>query len=307
MRMGRVEWLLLLLLATLWGSSFLFMKVAVQTLPVFTVALGRIGIAGVLLTGYVYLRRQRLPNSWREWGRLMLLGFVRAGLPITLFVWAGTRIDSNLSGILNSTTPLFTALVAHRFTRDERLNVSGIAGILLGMAGVVILIGPDVLLGLGSNALGQLAVLGATCSYGFSNVYGRQFKDMPVGVSTAGLLLGAALPLLPLALFLDQPWTLQPSLASVGSILVLAVFNTAFAFMVWFRLIHVAGATNTAQVTFVIPFVSILLGFLILDEQLGWNAALGLVFIILGLFVNRRPSLQLDPEPPQPVVSENRV
>lgn len=120
--MGRTEWLLFLLLAALWGSSFLFMKVAVQTMPVFTVVLGRIGIAAILLTIYIYVTGERLPADLHSWGRLILLGFLRAGLPITLFVWAGTQIDSNLSGILNSTTPLFSAIVAHYFTQDERMS-----------------------------------------------------------------------------------------------------------------------------------------------------------------------------------------
>lgn len=286
--MGRLEWLLLLLLALLWGSSFLFMKIAVQALPVFTVVLGRIGIAALLVSGFVYARRLRWPKTAKRWGQLILLGFLRAGLPISLFVWAGTQIDSNLSGILNSTTPLFTAIVAHALTQDEKLNGARITGILLGMAGVIMLIGISVLQGLGSNVLGQLAILGATCSYGFSNVYGRRFKDMPVAVSTAGLLFGATVIILPLALVFDQPWTLHFSLQPTLAVLVLAVVNTAIAFLVWLTLILRAGATHTAQVTFIIPFVSIVLGFLFLGEQIGWNALVGLGFILMGLAVSRR-------------------
>jgi drug/metabolite transporter (DMT)-like permease len=288
LKMGRLEWLLLLLLALLWGSSFLFMKIAVQALPVFTVVLGRIGIAALLVSGFVYARRLRWPKTAKRWGQLILLGFLRAGLPISLFVWAGTQIDSNLSGILNSTTPLFTAIVAHALTQDEKLNGARITGILLGMAGVIMLIGISVLQGLGSNVLGQLAILGATCSYGFSNVYGRRFKDMPVAVSTAGLLFGATVIILPLALVFDQPWTLHFSLQPTLAVLVLAVVNTAIAFLVWLTLILRAGATHTAQVTFIIPFVSIVLGFLFLGEQIGWNALVGLGFILMGLAVSRR-------------------
>lgn len=284
LKMGRAEWGLLLFLSLLWGSSFLFMKVAVATLPVFTVVLGRVGIAAILLVIYAYIQGHKLPTDLRAWGQLILLGFFRAALPISLFVWAGTQIDSNISGILNSTTPLFSAIIAHFFTTDEKLTVHRVAGIALGMVGVIVLMGVDALQSLGSNLLGQLAILGATFSYGIAGVYGRQFKAIPVSVASAGFLLGASLLVLPMAV-LEQAWTLSPSIASVGSVFALAIFNTAIAFVIWFMLIHRAGATNTAQATFIIPFMAILLGFVFLGEPLAWNAGLGLVFILLGLAV----------------------
>lgn len=284
-QMGVTEWLLLLLLSLLWGSSFLFMKVAVQELPVFTVVLGRIGIAAIFLMGLVYLRGLELPTTIRAWRQLMLLGILRAALPITLFVWAGTQIDSGVSGILNSTTPLFTAIVAHCLTQDEHLTRYRVAGILLGMMGVIFLIGPSALQGLGQNVLGQLAVLGATCAYGFAGVYGRRFSDTPVLVTTAGFLLASTLLILPITLILDQPWNLHYGFVPLASVLALAIFNTAIAFMVWLTLNLRAGANNTSQVTFLIPFMAILLGWVVLGEQIGWNAFIGLVFILLGLAV----------------------
>lgn len=283
--MGRAEWLLLLFLSCLWGSSFLFMKVAVQDLPVFTVSLGRIGIAALVLTIYIYARGLRLPTAPKIWGQLILLGFLRASLPITLFVWAGTQIDSGVSGILNSTTPLFTAVIAHLFTKDERLGQSRMFGVVCGMAGVIMLVGPQALLGLGNNVLGQLAVLGATCSYGFAGVYGRRFKKMPVAVTTAGMLLGATMLILPIALWLDKPWTVQPTAVSLAAVVALAVFNTAVAFMVWLTLVLRAGANNAAQVTFIIPLIALSLGFLILGEHVDWSALIGLCLILLGLAV----------------------
>lgn len=155
------------------------------------------------------------------------------------------------------------------------------------MAGVTFIIGPAALQGLGSNLWGQLAVLGATFSYGLAGVYGRQFGPLPVSVTTAGFLLGGALPILPLAIFLEQPWTLQPSWASLGSVLTLAIFNTAIAFLIWTTLIRRAGATATAQVTFVIPIISIILGYVVLNEQIAWTALIGLVFILFGLAVSQ--------------------
>ncbi len=299
LKMGRVEWSLLFLLASLWGSSFLFMKIAVQDIPVFTVVLGRIGIAAIALTIYVYFRGLRLPTSGKVWGHLILLGFLRASLPISMFVWAGTQIDSNISGILNSTTPLFTAVVAHFFTQDERLDRARMMGIVFGMVGVVILIGPEALQAMGSNVWGQLAILVATCSYGFAGVYGRRFKEMPVAVSTAGMLIGATLMILPIALWVDQPWTLRPTAVSLGAVFALALLNTAVAFMVWLTLIFRAGANNAAQVTFIIPVIAILLGFLILGETISWSLFVGLLFILLGLAVSqKRFSFLKKPQPP---------
>jgi drug/metabolite transporter (DMT)-like permease len=287
LKMGFGEWMLLLFLALLWGSSFLLMKVAVQELPVFTVVFGRIGIAALVMTIYVYLQGLSMPTSLKDWGQLFLLGFLRAGLPISLFVWAGTQIDSSISGILNSTTPLFTVLVAHFLTQDEKMTVGKFVAVLTGMIGVVFLIGPNALQGLGSNVLGQIAVLGATLSYGFAGVYGRRFKHMPVSVSTAGLLIGSTIMILPIALILDQPWLLRPSLVATGAVAALAIFNTGIAFMVWLTLVLKVGANNTAQVTFIIPVIALLLGFIILQETIGWNALVGLGFILLGLAISQ--------------------
>ena len=283
--MGYTDWMYLLLLALLWGSSFLLMRIAVQEMPVFTVVLGRIGIAAVVITIFALIKGYALPNNLKDWSELFLLGFLRAGLPITLFVWAGTQIDSNVSGILNSTTPLFTVLVAHFLTQDEKLTRGKLLGIITATIGVIFLIGPSALQGLGDNVLGQLAVLGATLSYGFAGVYGRRFKHVPVVVSTASFLIGATIMILPIALILDQPWLLRPSLPAYGSVIMLAVFNTGIAFMVWLTLVLRVGATNTSQVTFIIPVIALILGAVVLNEAIGWNALVGLGFILLGLAI----------------------
>ena len=282
------DWLLLILLSFLWGGSFFFMKVAVQELPVFTVVVGRVGLATLLMTGFVYLRGFRLPDSVQMWGSFILLGILRAALPISLFVWAETKIDSNLAGILNSTTPLFTAIVAHFLTPDEPLSPNRIFGILLGMAGVIFLMGPSALAGLGQEFLAQVAILGATCSYGFAGVYGRCFKAVPIPVSTAGMLIGATVLIAPLALILEQPWTLRPGLFSLGAVFGLALLSTAIAFMVWFQLILRVGATNSSLVTFLIPITALGLGVFVLGEQIGWSSYVGLALILLGLGVAQK-------------------
>lgn len=285
MNMSRQDWILLIILSVLWGSSFFFIDVALQSLTVFTVVFARVLIAGLILTLLVYVTGQSLPRDAHSWRQFLILGMLRAALPISLIVWAETQIDSGLAGILNSTSPLFTAIIAHFLTRDNKLTQQRFIGILIGMLGVSVLIGADVLRGLGEQVVAQVAMLGATCSYGFAAVYGRQFKDTksPL-VSATGMLIGATILITPLAL-LEQPWTLNPSFASLGAILGLSIFSTALAFIVWFRLIFSAGASNTSMVTFLIPITALLLGSVFLNETLEIGALIGLVIILFGLGV----------------------
>lgn len=286
LQMGKREWVLLGLLSTLWGSSFFFIEVALQSFPVFTVVFLRVAIAAGLLFIYLRLAGLQLPHTLASWRQFLLLGALRAALPISLIVWAETQIDSNLAGILNSTSPLFTVIVAHYFTDDDKLTGNRLVGIAIGMLGVALLIGLDALQGVGSQVVAQLAMLGATCSYGFAAVYGRRFKNTSSAVSATGMLISAALLILPLAL-LEQPWSLTPSVASIGAILGLALLSTAFAFIIWFQLIFSAGASNTAMVTFLIPIVALFLGVVILGETMQWASLLGLSFILLGLAVSQ--------------------
>lgn len=227
------------------------------------------------------------------WKQFLILGLLRASLPISLFVWAETQINSGLAGILNSTAPLFTAIIAHLLTADDKLTRQRFIGIMVGMSGVGVMIGADVLQGLGSQVIAQLAILGATCSYGFAAVYGRKFKGQTTSlVSAAGMLGGATVLILPLAL-LEQPWQLQPSAVSIFAIVCLSVLSTALAFIVWFTLIFRAGASNTSMVTFIIPITALFLGVVFLGESIEMNAWVGMIVILLGLGIsqNRLPIL----------------
>ena len=283
LKLGLTEWLLLGTLAVLWGGSFFFIEIALRDLPLFTIVAARVGLAALFLTGYVYASGQRLPSSLTVWGRLIVLGALRATVPISLIVWAETQIDSGLASILNSTSPLFTVLVAHFLTADETLTPARALGVAVSMIGVAVLIGADALNGLGLEVLAQVAMLGATLSYGFAAVYGKQFKGVSTVVSSAGMLAGATLLSLPLALVLEQPWTLRPSSLSIAAVVGLALLSTALAFIIWFRLIHSAGAANTSMVTFVIPIVGLVLGVAVLGERLELSSLLGLALILLGL------------------------
>lgn len=282
--MGRREWLLLASLSVCWGSSFFFIEVALRDLPIFTIVLLRVSIAAILLMAFVHLQGLRLPKKLSDWGGFILLGALRAAIPISLIVWAETRIDSGLAGILNSTSPLFTAIIAHFFTQDDKLSRNRLMGIGVSMTGVITLIGPNALAGSGSAVVAQLAILGATCSYGFAAVYGRQFRNTQPAVSAAGMLIGAAILVAPLSFF-EQPWTRHVSVETIGAIVGLSVVSTALAFIIWFKLIFTAGASNTSLVTFLIPITALILGIVVLNETIELESMIGLGLILLGLAI----------------------
>ena len=299
--MGTREWLLLGTLSILWGCSFLFVELALRDIPVFTVALGRTGIAAAFLLLWLAATRSPLLPLLRRWREFLVLGALRAAIPMSLIVWAQTRIDSGVAGILNSTSPLFTMVVAHLLTSDDRMSRHKLVGCLIGMAGVIIMIGTDFLYDLGGGIAGQFAMLGATCSYGFAAVYGRRFDTGSNTASAAGMLCGATLLILPVALVIEAPWTVSAGVYSLGALVGLALLSTAVAFVVWFRLITTAGPSNTSLVTFLIPFSALGLGILLLGEKPSMASLLGLVIILAGLAVTQvkssRPNNSVQPTP----------
>ncbi len=282
--MGLREWSLLLLLSIIWGGSFFFGKVAVAQVPPFTLVLGRVGLAALLLNLFVIAAGQRMPRSPALWGRFLVMGALNNMIPFSLIFWGQTRIASGLASILNATTPLWAILLAHLLTHDERLTPGRLGGILLGIAGVVMIIGPDVLHGVGLNVLAQLAVIGATVSYALAGIFGKQFKDLPPMVTATGQLTAGALMVAPVALLIDQPWTLPLPGASIwGAVVGLAVLCTALAYVIYFKVLATAGATNLLLVTLLIPVSALLLGMLLLGERLDVRHFLGMGIIGIGL------------------------
>jgi drug/metabolite transporter (DMT)-like permease len=214
------------------------------------------------------------------------MGVLNNVIPFTLIVWGQSHIASGLASILNATTPLFTVIVAHYFTTDERLTGHRLLGVIVGFAGVAVMIGAAALRTLNADVLAQLAVLGAALSYGLSGVYGRRFKAMgiPPLATAAGQLTASSIILVPVALVVDRPWTLpMPSTQAVLSILCLAIVSSAFAYLIFFRLLARAGATNVGLVTFLIPVSAILFGVTLLGETLELRHMAGMVLIGLGL------------------------
>ena len=280
------EWSILGTLSLLWGGSFFFLHLALESLPPFTIVLGRVGFASLLLYGYIRLKRQSLPTGRTVWASFFIVAFFANALPFVMFAYAQQSISSGLASILNAATPLWGVIVAHFFTADERATPGKIAGVALGIAGVIVMTGSDALAGLGNNILGQAACLVATLAYALAGVYSRRFKAMgitPLAVST-GQLAAAALLVLPFALVFERPWTLaMPSASAIWAMVGLVTLSTTFAYVLFFRLIETAGASNTLLVTFLIPVTAILLGVFVLGEVLLPKHFAGMALIALGL------------------------
>ena len=284
--MSPKDWLMLLLLSFLWGGSFFFIAVAVSELPPLTIVTMRVGLASATLWIILLVAGYEVPKSLKLWRSFFVLGLLNNAIPFSLIVWGQTHISSGLASIINATTPLFTVLIAGAVLTDERMTPAKITGVVVGLLGVIVLIGPASLIDTGTNTAAQLAIMAAAASYGFATVYGRRFKTMGISPFTTvvGQVTAATIILLPLALFIEQPYQLaNPSLKVWLAVLSLAIFSTALAYILFFQILATSGATNVVLVTFLVPVTASLLGWLVLNEKLHAEYFIGMVFIGLGL------------------------
>jgi drug/metabolite transporter (DMT)-like permease len=285
-QMNKADWAILVTLAVIWGGAFLFINVAVHHVPPLTYVWLRLTIAAAAMWAFLKVRGHSLGLPRPVWGSIFLLALLNNALPFALFGWGQTHIASGLAAILNATTPIWGVIVAHFLTHDERMSPRKVSGVLLGVAGVVTMIGPTLLANIGSGAVAQLACITASLCYALAAVWARRFKGLglsPMSVTTGQLTAGAAM-MLPLALLVDQPWTRPfPPLVAWGAIAALALMCTAFGYVLYFKLIDSAGATNALLVTLLVPPVAILLGSLFLGETLAPQDFAGLGLIALGL------------------------
>ena len=280
------EWSMLLALSLVWGGSFFFNAIAVRELPPFTIVTLRVGIAAIILNIVVRLMGLAAPHDRRVWMAFFGMGLLNGALPFSLIVWAQGHIASGLASILNATTPLFGVIVAHVFTSDEKMAPGQLAGVLIGLVGVAVMIGPGALGGMGTDTVADLACLAAALIYAFAGVYGRRFKAMGVLplVTATGQVTAATIILLPITLIVERPWTLpMPSPSTWGAVLGIAVLSTAIAYILYFRILAAAGATNLLLVTFLIPVSALLLGTIVLHESLVASQLAGMALIGAGL------------------------
>ena len=316
--MGWREWSMLVALSLVWGGSFFFVGVSVSELPTLTIVTLRVGLAAAALWAIVAVFGKTIPRRWDVWLAFLGMGLLNNVLPFGLIVSGQQTIGSGLASILNATTPLFTVVIAGALLADERLRARKVAGVAVGFAGVVVMIGPGALGGLGADVWAQLACLGGALSYACAGVFGRRFRAMRVDpmVVAAGQVTASTVLLLPATLAIDRPWAMaMPSAPVVWSIVGVALLSTALAYILYFELLQRAGATNLLLVTFLIPVSAIVLGTQVLGETLAWPQIAGMALIALGLLAidgrllravkaGRRPrsgAVSTDPDPFAPV------
>jgi len=278
------SWAGIILLGTVWGSSFFFFEVALDTLGPITVAFGRVAIAAITLLIMMRFTGDRLPRDWRSWRVLGLMGILNNAIPFTLIAWAQVAIEGGLASILNATTPIFSVVLAVFIFRQEILSANRLIGVLLGFFGVVVLIGPNALLSLGDNVGSQALVLLAALFYAGAAIFARRnLMNFSPMVTSFGQVGTAAVVLLPLALVFEQPWHADPSWATWGALFAIGTLCTAFAYPLYFYLLRRTGATNLMLVTLINPVTALLLGILILSEDPGWTTYAGMALIFAAL------------------------
>ena len=281
--------LLLLLLGTIWGSSYLFIKVTVAEVPPLTLVAGRLLLAALILWVVMAILRQPMPRRRSLWGAYTVMGFFSGTLPYALISWGEQYISSGLAALLQATMPLFTVLMAHVAISDERLTPASVLGVAVGFAGVGVLMLPDLRQGLQANLWGQLAIVGASVSYAGAAVYARiRLRGQSPMASTTGQLTMGAILTLPLALLFDRPIDLSLSLPAWGAWLGLILLGTVVAYVIYYALIERTSATFVSTVTYVIPVNGLLLGALVLDEALTLNIVLSTALILAGVMLVRR-------------------
>lgn len=295
-RMTGLDWVCLLTLSALWGGSFFFGKVAVAVVPPLTLVLARVGLAALALLVVVRVAGLRLPVDYRLWLAFAGMGVLNNLVPFGLIFYGQTTIGAGLAAVINGMTPFWAALLA-RAVGAEPLAFGKLAGIAIGFGGLAVMIGPAALGGLDTSLIAQLAVVGATISYGCASVFGRRFKALPPLVTATGQLSASSLLVLPLALLIDRPWTLaMPEPVVLGAIVALALFSTSLAYILFFRVLANAGATNVSLVTLLVPVSAMVLGVLILGETVTSRQLLGLALIALGMvFIDGRLIARMRP------------
>lgn len=279
-------WLLLFALSIIWGGSFLSNRVVLEEVPVLTVVAFRVSAAAILLWIWVFSRRLPLPKGGKRWALIALSGVLNNVVPFTLIVWGQQHIPSGLAGILNSTTVIFTVLLAALVFADERLTLRKLTGVVLGFVGVSLAVGFSSLRHLDPFSLGQLAVVGATMSYAVAGVVGRfSMAGVRAEVGAAATLTASSLIMVPLALSLEGVPSVNLAPATWAGLLYLGVMASAVAYLLFYRILMMAGAGNLSLVTLLIAPIAIILGAIVYGETLAPNAYLGFAVIAFGLLV----------------------
>jgi len=277
------EYALLGLLAGLWGSSYLFAKVALAGISPLTLAAARVTIAAVVLFCFLKIGKKELPRDAATWRLLFVQSLFNSTLAWSILAWGQQYVDSGLAGVLNSTSPIFVVLLTLALPRRAPLGGWQVGGGLLGFGGVVATIGVEVLGTLGRDVLAQLATLASACLYAIAALHGRRLAHLSPLVTAASTTLLAAVCLVPASLLLEHPWTLAPSARSLGAACALGFLCTAIALLLYFRLLRTLGPMGVTSQSYLRSGVSVLLGMAVLGERVSPASGVGLAAIILGV------------------------
>lgn len=280
---------LLLVLATLWGASYTFIKVGVETIPPITFIAARTIIAGSILSVIIRWRGLRFPRDRKTWARFAVQACLNSAVPFTLIAWAEVTADAGLATILNSTTPIFAFLLTFLVTRHEAVTTAKLFGVVSGMIGTCLIVGVSALSGLGHGFWAQLAVVTASVFYAGGAIFGKGFRGMDPMIPAAGSLICGAALLLPVSIIVDRPWTLRPAADSIAALIALSVFSTAMAFVIYFRLMQTLGSVGaTAQAYLRVP-IGVSIGVLFLGERITATMWIGSFCVILGVIAMTFP------------------
>lgn len=282
-----LDFVALLFLSLMWSSSFLFIKIAVETVTPLTVAAGRLFVAAIALYLFMKIRGASLPRDKRSWLFFFLIGLIGNSIPFYFISWAEVSIDSSIAAILIASAPLASFLIGHVVTTDEKLTLPRITGVVAGFAGIVVLIGYESLLGFGTNAISQLAIVAGAICYVSASFIARKMPPMDPYARAAGVLIMASVMSVPVSLVVDQPWTLSPSLDSLAAIVFLGLFPTAVATLLLFFVVMRVGATFVALNNYINPVLGIAWGYFFMSENPSSQTALGLAMILGGLVVTQ--------------------
>lgn len=277
------EFALLGLLALLWGSSYLFIKVAVEEIPPLTLIAIRVSIAALFLLTVLGMRGERLPSDSATWRHLLVQAIFNAIAAWTLLAWGQQHVDAGLASVLNSTSPIFVLLLMISIGGQDAVSPSKLIGAIIGIAGVCLIVGLDALEGLGMEVAAQLACLLGAALYGCAALYGKRFGHISPTVTAAGTMIWASIVLVPLALVIETPWDLDPSVAAIAAALVLSVCCTGVALLLYFRLVRTLGSLGVASQAYLRAGVGVILGLVLLGEQITPIVATGLAAAIFGV------------------------
>ncbi|MCB8819751.1 DMT family transporter [Microvirga rosea] len=289
------ELCLLAALASLWGASYTFIKLGIETIPPVTLIAARTIIAGGVLLAILRLRGISLPRDAATWRKFAFQACLNSVIPFTLIAWAEQSVDAGLAVILNAMTPVFTFLITFLWTRHEPTTFRKMAGVLIGLAGTCVIVGTQAINHVGQELFGQLAVVLATVCYAGAAIFGRNFKNLDPMVPAAGSLVSGAAILIPVSLLVDQPWTLSPSGTSIGALIGLSVFSTSLAFVLYFRLIHTLGSVGTTAQGYLRAPIGVAIGAYVLGERLDPSAWIGLLCILAGVALMTLPGRKSAP------------